>query len=155
MKLKLGIFSLIIILIDQLTKYYFQVTLSAHGSIKVIEDFFYLTYAKNTGAGWSLFSGHTEILAIISILMTAIFLWLFIKENKEHKLHLWCYSLLIAGALGNCIDRIWLGYVRDFLDFYIFGYDFPIFNVADIAVTFGAIILIYIFISEEFNLWKK
>ncbi len=155
MKLKLGIFSFIIIVIDQLTKYYFQVTLSAHGSMTIIEDFFYLTYAKNTGAGWSLFSGHTEILAIISIIMTAIFLWLFIKENKANKLHLWCYSLLIAGALGNCIDRIWLGYVRDFLDFYIFGYDFPIFNVADIAVTFGAIILIYIFISEEFNLWKK
>lgn len=155
MKLKLGILAIAIIVVDQITKYYFQINLAMHDSIPVIKDFFYLTYAKNTGAGWSMFSGHTEILTFISLAMAAVFLVLFIKESNDNKLHLWCYGLLIAGALGNFIDRIWLGYVRDFLDFYIFGYDFPIFNVADIAVTFGAIILIYIFVSEEFNIWKK
>ncbi|MCI5774004.1 MAG: signal peptidase II [Erysipelotrichaceae bacterium] len=155
MKLKLAILSVAIIVIDQLTKYYFQINLALHDSIPVIKDFFYLTYAKNTGAGWSMFSGHTEILAFISLAMAGCFIYLYIKEAKENHLQLWCYSLLIAGALGNLIDRLYLGYVRDFLDFYLFGYDFPIFNVADIAVTFGAFILIYIFVKEEYGTWKK
>ena len=149
MKIKVGILSAIIIIIDQITKYVIQTNTSLHGSIEIIENFFYITYAKNTGMGWSMLSGHTSFLALASFIVVLGLCYLFYKAKKENTIEILCYGLLISGAIGNLIDRVWLNYVRDFLDFYIFGYDFPIFNVADMAVTFGAILLIYIFIKEE------
>jgi signal peptidase II len=71
------------------------------------------------------------------------------KEYKNSKLKLWGFSLLIGGLLGNLVDRIIFGYVRDFFDFYIFGYDFPIFNVADIGVVVGILILIILIIKGD------
>ena len=105
MKFKIGILGIIIIILDQFSKYFIQ---------------------TNT-----LWQNHI------------------VKCDKKDVLSLVTYSLLIAGAIGNLIDRLYLGYVRDFLDFYIFGYDFPIFNIADCAVTIGAILLVLVFIKEE------
>lgn len=149
MKVKMGIFTILIIVFDQFTKFFIQTNADWHNHIEIIKDFFYITYAKNTGAGWSMFSGHTMLLAVLSIVVIIALCVMFYRTQNNQKVSLFCYSLLISGATGNLIDRLRFGYVRDFLDFYIFGYDFPIFNVADVAVTLGAILLIYIFIKEE------
>ena len=83
------------------------------------------------------------------MIVILVIFYYYVKCDKKDVLSLVTYSLLIAGAIGNLIDRLYLGYVRDFLDFYIFGYDFPIFNIADCAVTIGAILLVLVFIKEE------
>ena len=129
-----------LIAIDQITKY----TVShhfAHGQKNpVMEGFFYLTHCSNTGGAWSIFSGNAPLLGIISLIAAFIIAGLiFYCKNT-----LMAFSLgaVLAGAVGNMIDRFLHGYVIDFLDFIIFGYDFPVFNVADICVVCGGIGLI-------------
>jgi len=110
-------------------------------SIKVIPKFFSFTYAQNSGAAWSIFRNSTTFLAILS-LIAFIAIGTYIKKMKDiKKLHIIGFSLLLGGILGNFIDRVFYGYVIDYLDFYIFGYDYPIFNFADITIVVGAIIL--------------
>lgn len=149
MKIKVGILGMIVVIIDQISKYFIQNNIIWQNHIEIIPNFFYITYAKNTGMGFSLLSGHTMLLALVSLIVVLAICYYYIKCDRNDTLALITYMLLIAGAIGNLIDRLLLGYVRDFLDFYIFGYDFPIFNIADCAVTIGAILLILLFIKEE------
>ena len=149
------LFVLLLVLIDQISKIAMKVISNFYSeSFTIIKDFFYITYAENTGAAFSILKGQRWFFVIMALIVCVVITFYIIKY-KPKKLEKISLQLILAGAIGNVIDRLVYGYVIDFLDFYIFGYDFPIFNVADIAVTFGAIILIYIFISEEFNLWKK
>lgn len=136
-------FWLIIILVtvlDQVSKFIVQTT-PAFQNIEVIPNFFYITYLKNTGAAWSMFSGMTGGLTLISALAIGIMLW-YVYAKKPKGMLKTSLALMIAGAAGNFIDRLALSYVRDFLNFYIFGYDFPVFNIADCALTIGVILLI-------------
>ncbi len=155
------------ILLDQLTKLIASNNLEYRigadekviftNSVEIIKNFFYFTYARNTGAGWSILSGEMWILIIITIVSFAIFIYLL----KDFDLKKFPFSsigvaLMLGGTLGNFIDRISQGFVVDFLDFIIFGYDFPIFNVADICLVVGAIMLIFqVLISKEFFFDKK
>ena len=112
--------------------------------IEVIKGFFYIGYTKNTGAAWGIFSGHTEYLAIFSVVATLGLIYMLLLMKRG--LAAFSVALVIAGAIGNAIDRIRLGFVIDFIDTYIFGYDFPTFNIADSAITVGMILLlIYMF----------
>lgn len=126
-------------------------------SVVIIEGFFSFTYARNTGAGWSILSGEMFTLILITIVSLAIFIYLL----KDFNLKKFPYAsiglaLMLGGTLGNFIDRIFNGFVVDFLDFIIFGYDFPIFNVADICLVVGAIMLIFqVIISKEFFIGNK
>lgn len=130
---------IILVVLDQVTK----VMAAANGGvhIEVVPGFFYLNYLENTGAAWSMFAGRTGILTLVSAFAAGLMLWYLLTKKPDR----WTKAalvLMIAGAAGNFIDRLVLGYVRDFMDFYIFGYDFPVFNVADMALTIGVIILI-------------
>ncbi len=131
-----------IVILDMVTKLMVQSSLALHESITVIKGFFYITYAQNTGAAWSLFSGRVGILTFISLLGVLGFMWLYKSTKANEKYERFAISLMIAGTLGNFFDRLFFGYVRDFLDFIIFGYDFPIFNVADVALVIGVGLLI-------------
>ena len=84
---------------------------------------------QNEGAAWSIFSGQRIILILIG-LISLYFINKYIKDFKENKRNILAFGLLIGGIVGNLLDRMFLGYVRDFLDFKIFGYDYPIFNLA-------------------------
>lgn len=137
----------IVIVIDQVSKY-LVVSNEALHNMTIIEGFFHITYLENTGAAWSMMSNSTTILTIISLVASiAMIAYLFI--NKPDKLTSWALALMIGGALGNFIDRLLLGYVRDFLDFYIFGYDFPVFNIADTSLCIGVGLLILATILGE------
>lgn len=130
---------IILVVLDQVTKVMAAVNGGVH--IEVIPGFFYLNYLENTGAAWSMFAGRTGILTLVSAFAAGLMLWYLLTKKPDR----WTKAalvLMIAGAAGNFIDRLVLGYVRDFMDFYIFGYDFPVFNVADMALTIGVIILI-------------
>ena len=139
-------------LLDQATKSIVSSNPSAYANIEVIRGFFHITFVKNTGAAWSMLSGQRVFLSLISAAAAVGMLVMLHKTvSKKQKLTSISLALMIAGAVGNLIDRLMLGYVRDFLNFYIFGYDFPVFNVADICLTVGVCLLILaaLFESDE------
>ena len=134
------VISALLVVADQVTKYFSATLLPLNKETEVIEGFFYLTNCRNTGAAWSMFSGQVDLLAIISLvasILVAVLLYF-----SKYKLLTVSLGLMLSGAIGNMIDRFRLGYVNDFLDFVIFGYDFPVFNVADICVVVGGGLLL-------------
>lgn len=148
MSKKVYILTLVIFIIDQISKSIISTYLKLNESITVIKDFFYLRYINNTGASWGILS-NSRILLIILSLLAIIILIRYMYSFKKTKLNLIGFGFLLGGILGNLSDRILFGYVRDFLDFIIFNYDFPIFNIADIFIVLGVIILIISIIRGE------
>ena len=142
------IFMTKILILDQLSKSLIEVYFKLNESIKIINNFFYLTRVQNTGGAWSIFSDKSYIFIIVSIIALVLLIryMLKFKKNKRNSI---AFAILISGIFSNLADRIFLGYVRDFLDFKIFGYDFPIFNVADIAIVIGVFLLIIAIIKGE------
>ncbi len=124
--------------------------------IKVIENFFYLNIAYNQGAAWGILSGKIEFFFIITILVVGVILYTLFTSNNKSGFLRFALVLCLTGTLGNFYDRLLFSRVRDFLDFYIFGYDYPIFNFADIYLTFGFIFLALYFIKhpEDFE-WVR
>ena len=114
----------------------------------MIENFFHITYAENTGMAWSMLSGQIAFLSLISAAAIGLMLW-YLYTKKPDRLSRIALALMIGGAAGNLFDRLYFGYVRDFLDFYIFGYDFPIFNIADSALCIGVFLLALAALKEE------
>lgn len=139
------IIGIIIICIDQLTKNLVQVF---DADVNIINNFLRIKYVQNTGAAFSLFKGHTTILVLVSILLLVL-VYNLMFSYKETKLNNISFGLIIGGILGNLIDRIFFQCVRDFIDINIFN--FPIFNIADMAIVFGVIILLISSFMEEKN----
>ena len=128
-----------IVACDQLSKYAIRSLFNVNESVSVIGDFFELRYIQNDGAAFSSFAGKQAFLiavSIIAIIGAAFFLRKMKSEGAMFKVALLC---IIAGGIGNLIDRFILGYVTDMLSFSIFP---PVFNIADIAVCLGCGILI-------------
>src|SRR3989338_6224702 len=119
--------ALIIILIDQLSKFFVRTNFQLNQSIPIINNIFHLTYINNTGAGFGILKTQTLILIFVSIIVIGIILYNFDKiKNKETLLQV-LVGFVLGGTIGNLIDRIANGYIIDFLDFQIW----PIFNFAD------------------------
>lgn len=146
---------LLFIGLDQITKYLAVTQLKEHAPISVFGDLLQLYYLENTGAAWGIFSGKTLFLLLITLIVLCFLIYLYCKIPTKHRfdgLRL-CLLLISSGAVGNMIDRIVHHYVIDFL--YIKIIDFPVFNVADIYVTVGAvlfvILLCFIYKEEELS----
>lgn len=141
MNKKMIIIASIALILDQISKIIATSYLTLNQSLKIINKFFYLTLCQNEGAAWGMFK-NARFVIIIGTIVAIILIYHYIfcfKENKRNNL---AFGLLIGGLAGNLIDRIIFGYVRDFLDFYIFKYDYPIFNIADICIVVGVFLLI-------------
>ena len=134
---------------DQFTKHLVSSSMQLGQSQEIIDNFFYFTYAQNTGVAWGMLAGHLELFIIIALLSAIFMIYFFTKTKSREVLTRFGLVLTFAGMAGNLIDRIVLGYVRDFIDFVIFNYNFPIFNIADIAVVIGVILIIFEIIFEE------
>lgn len=145
-----GIGVAIIVILDQITKQIIANTMNLYENITVIKDFFYISSHRNEGAAWGILQGQMIFLIFISFLAFVLFYYL-VKEVdfKEKRIYSISIVLLVGGAIGNFIDRLFLGYVVDFLDFVIFGYDFPTFNVADMALVIGVIIFAFDILKED------
>ena len=149
MKIKEILIVVIVLIIDLLTKTIIQTNINLHREIYIIKDFFYITYTKNIGAGWSILEGQQLLLSLVAVIaIIGMLVWMVKNKNESMYLRL-PVSLMIAGALGTLIDRLYFGYVRDFIGFIIFGYHFPIFNVADMALTIGVGILFVVTLFEK------
>lgn len=150
----LALFIILVIFIDQISKVLITKNIELYDKIILIPNFFSLTYTKNFGAAFGLLEGKRILFIIMSLLVLAYLIYELIK-NKEKKLYLFSLTLIIGGIIGNFIDRLAFGYVRDFLDFKIFNYDFAVFNFADSFIVIGVIMLIISMILEEFYGNKK
>lgn len=134
--------SLICLLIDQLTKFLITISFKIHEGIIVIPSFFSIIRVHNTGAAWSILTGNTFLLILLSILALLIIYLIFIKDQDLRKSEELAYGVLIGGILGNLLDRIIRGYVVDFLNFQFFKYNFPVFNFADIFIVLSVLVII-------------
>ena len=144
--------STLTLILDILTKQLVINLMIENQSISLIKDFFSLTYAKNTGVAFSFLEGNVSLIIIITSIIILLILK-YIKDTIQNKYESICYGLIIGGAIGNLIDRICYGYVIDFLDFNLFGYPFPIYNIADTAIVIGIFSLIILsFIEDKKNI---
>lgn len=131
----------IIIAIDQVTKWYIVKNLELGENITIIENFLYITSHRNKGAAWGILQGQMWFFYIVTAVVIVGMIYYIQKYTKENKVMGVALGLMLGGAIGNFIDRIFLKEVVDFINTYIFSYDFPIFNVADSALCVGVILL--------------
>ena len=130
--------SLLIILIDQFTKY----LILNNYNIFVNKEFilFKLDFVKNYGAAFNIFNGSRILLSIISIVFSIILIYLISRKNSSNFYELYSYAFILGGTVGNGIDRIINGFVIDFINLNIIN--FPVFNIADISINIGFIVLL-------------
>lgn len=137
----MNIIALICTILDQLSKYIIISSLSLYETIPVIKGFFSITYVQNIGAAFSILSGKSVLLIIAAIVMIIILNYYAVKSTPS-TLETICYGILSGGIIGNLIDRLFRNYVVDFFDFNIFGYNFPVFNLADIFICLSVVVII-------------
>ena len=149
MKKKIIIITIICIFIDFISKLLITSNLEVGESITIIPNFFSISYIRNTGAAWGILSNDTLILAMVSMIFL-IFAIKYINDLKTiSKLSIFSYGMLIGGIIGNLIDRLFRNYVVDFFSFNIFGYNFPVFNIADCFIVISiALIVIETLLKE-------
>lgn len=150
--------SALLILFDQLTKYWVRRDLSDKDFV-LIDKVFKLTYHKNTGAAWGILTGKVDFLVILTVIIIALVIFVMIKlpvDKKYNCLHI-IGIFVFSGAIGNMIDRIYFNFVTDFL--YIELINFPVFNVADCYITFSMFILAFLIIfkfkDDDFEFLKR
>ena len=153
MKYKPYLIAFFFFLIDFLSKQVVIHTLKLEKSIKVIDNFFYLTYTQNKGAAFSILKDERILLLILTVLIIFI-IHKYIEKEKLNKLEMFSLGMIIGGIIGNFFDRLVYGYVIDFLDFYLFGYNYPVFNLADSFIVIGIILMLVISFRKE-HVWKK
>ncbi|MBN2604563.1 MAG: signal peptidase II [Bacilli bacterium] len=141
---------LLLVAFDQLSKYIIVQNLNLGENIQIIKNFFYITSRRNNGAAWSILSGNMTIFYFITALAFILFYYLCRDVDfKNKKMYSIAFILLVAGTIGNFIDRLLFQEVVDFLDFYIFNYDFPVFNIADMCLVIGVFMFGYDVLKEE------
>ena len=138
---------ILLVAADQLLKLWAISALEPIGSVTVIENVFSLTYVENRGAAWGMLAGAKWYLILMPIvIIIGVLAFLIIKKLKDPAL-LWACTLIITGGIGNLIDRVFRGFVVDYL--HATFIDFPVFNLADCCITIGAgLLILYVILSE-------
>ena len=139
------IFSFLIFLCDQLTKHIVNINYKSLINKEYI--FFSIEYVKNFGAAFNLLSGSRIFLSFISLMITVILFYIILNKKNISKLYLLSYSFILGGTIGNGFDRIIKGYVIDFINLRFIN--FPVFNIADISINIGFIIILYILFKNK------
>jgi len=144
-KLYFEFLSIFIVLIDQFTKY----LIFYNKKLFINKDFllFKIDFVKNYGAAFNIFNGSRIFLSLISILFSIILIYLIFKKNILNSLDLYSYSFILGGTIGNGIDRIYRGFVVDFINLNVIN--FPVFNIADISINVGFFLLLYRFFKNK------
>lgn len=154
-KIKYILFITLICLIDQISKIIIGKNINLNESVIVIKDFFRLTYTHNNGAAFGLFSGRTILIVLITFSVLAYLLFELFRNKKASLKTDIGIIFMIGGLLGNLIDRLYFGYVRDFLDFNFGTFHFAIFNIGDAFIVVGTIIFLVGMFLEDINANKN
>lgn len=150
MKKKIYWLALLFFIIDLVSKQLIIRLIDLSESIKIIPNFFYLTYVRNEGAAFSIFENQ-HVLILLVTFFALFFINNYLTKQKINKIESFSYSLITGGILGNLFDRIVYGYVIDFFDFRFGSYHYPVFNLADTFIVVGVIILMI----YSFYEWRK
>ena len=132
-----AVLALLLVLLDQGVKYLVLTKIPLGGHVPFLPHLLELTYVQNTGAAFSILETHTWLLALVSLVMSVLLAWALFKPLFRHPLGRFFLSLVLAGAVGNLIDRAFRGFVVDM--FNVLFMNFAVFNVADICVVVGGI----------------
>lgn len=143
-----------VLIFDQMSKAYIDHAFALHESLPVITGLFSITYVRNPGAAFGLFAQQSEsfrsiLFSSVSIVALLLLGAMIYQTPKEERGQIAAFSLLFGGAIGNTLDRIRMGEVIDFLDFYIGQHHWPAFNVADSAITIGTALLMFQMLIEK------
>ncbi|ONI46933.1 signal peptidase II [Epulopiscium sp. SCG-B10WGA-EpuloA2] len=147
--------SIALIILDQIVKRWAVTTLKGANDIEFIKEVFHFAYVENRGAAFGILQNRQWLFVIITVVVIIIIIcyWRKIPKTKIGTFYKFSLMLIISGAIGNLIDRVYLGYVVDM--FYFVLIDFPVFNVADICVVTGTIFFAGTLIIEDINIAKK
>ena len=135
-----AVLALLLVLLDQGVKYLVLTKIPLGGHVPFLPHLLELTYVQNTGAAVSILESHTWLLALVSLVMSALLAWALFKPLFRHPLGRFFLALVLAGAVGNLIDRAFRGFVVDM--FNVLFMSFAVFNVADICVVVGGILMV-------------
>jgi signal peptidase II len=137
-----------VLLLDQVTKYLVVTNIPSGTSKELIHNFLYIVNVKNTGAAFGMFQGYTGILTIISFVAIVLIIVLKIILNLDYAFYNVVLGFILGGAMGNLVDRFFVGEVTDFISFTIFP---PVFNVADSFLVIGFSLIIILILREYFK----
>lgn len=143
--------ALIVIAVDQITKLAVVKWMEVGESIPLIDSFLYLTSHRNAGAAFGILENQRIFFIVTTLVVVIAIIYMLEKERQINRVSSIALSLIMGGAIGNFIDRLFSGKVVDFIDIYIFTYDYPIFNVADSAIVIG----VFLFILDMLVLSRK
>ncbi|TFB23279.1 lipoprotein signal peptidase [Filobacillus milosensis] len=150
------ILTLIIVFLDQLTKWTVTRSMDLYESIEVIPGFLSITSHRNSGAAWGILEGQMWLFYIVTVIVIGVLIYYMNLYKDSYPGLMIGFAFILGGAIGNFIDRILFQEVIDFIDVYIFNYDFPIFNIADSALTVGVVLfIVFMLIDEMKNKGKK
>lgn len=133
------IITFVLIAIDQLSKLYALNVIKPQGQITLIDNFYYMTYVENRGAAFGMMQNKQLFFIVVTLVIFAVFAYVLIKYKIEGRLFFVAVVLIFSGGIGNLIDRVFRGFVVDFLQFSFFS---PVCNIADYYITVGAVLLI-------------
>lgn len=133
------ILALFLLLLDQITKTLIKFFVHPFEIITIL-PFFNIVYVENTGSAFGMFKSLGSLFFIIVSLMAIVFVTFLLIKERDNRV---CYALVLGGAAGNLLDRLIYGYVIDFLDFHVGGFHWPVFNIADSALTVGIFLLLF------------
>lgn len=141
--------ALIVLALDQFTKWLVVKNMELGDSIEIIKNFFYITSHRNRGAAWGILEGQMWFFYIITVVVVVGLIYYIQKMGKESVLLGTSLGLMLGGAVGNFYDRVVRQEVVDFVHTYIFSYSFPVFNIADSALCIGVGLMIVYMLLEE------
>ena len=143
------IIAIVVVLLDQISKHFVCTNLKPVGSVPVIEGILNFTYVENRGAAFGILSDNRAVFMVISVVIIAVLGYIVAMFHGQSKLFDVCLGLIVGGGIGNMVDRAFLGYVVDFIDFCAFDFWVWVFNIADSAVVVGCILAIIFVIFDK------
>ena len=144
-----AIIAIAVVLLDQISKHYVCLYLKPVGNVSIIDGILDLTYVENTGAAFGMLSDNRAVFMIASVIIIALLGYIVAVFHGQSKLFDVCLGLIVGGGIGNMVDRAYLGYVIDFIDFCAFDFWIWVFNIADSAVVVGCILAVIFILFDK------
>ena len=144
-----AIIAIAVVLLDQISKHYVCLYLKPVGNVALIDGILDLTYVENTGAAFGILSDNRVVFMVASVIIIALLGYIVAEFHGQSKLFDVCLGLIVGGGIGNMVDRAFLGYVIDFIDFCAFDFWVWVFNIADSAVVVGCVLAVIFVLFDK------